>query len=134
MGLVASRRKITSSALRPASREKCPKAEPRATIAIRAGLLFNSMWASSVVGLLGDVRLEETQSVGGVCDASVKQLSGYVHIDKPDKTNQHYFYWQAASLESVTRGHAVRSHFVLALQCESSSQWEMESVCPSAGV
>jgi cathepsin A (carboxypeptidase C) len=44
------------------------------------------------------VRLDErVNATGGICDASVKQLSGYVHIDKKDKTNQNYFFWMFES-------------------------------------
>merc|ERR1711871_1368165 len=29
----------------------------------------------------------------GLCDSTVKQLSGYFKIDEANKTNEHYFYW-----------------------------------------
>ena len=49
--------------------------------------------ASPVTG-----RLEEHQSgVGGLCDAEVVQRSGYFHVDAPNKTNEHYFYWMFES-------------------------------------
>ena len=63
------------------------------------GLSFATGFAAARVG-----RLEEKQAAaGGVCDKSVKQLSGYYHISEPNKTNEHYFYWMFESRSRPTQ-------------------------------